>query len=178
MKATDIHSGLTAERVREVLDYEPETGILTWKAPLKFSSRKAGTVAGSKNDQGYVTIKVDNVLYRAHRLAWLYMHGEWPDNEVDHRNGIRDDNRMANLRDVSCQVNSQNQLRAKRLAVPSPFSTGLLGTYFNRRRQLFIARIQDPVTRKQKNLGAYATAAEAHEIYIKEKRKIHAGNTL
>lgn len=169
-------SELTAERVREVLDYEPETGILRWRVARK--GVMAGKVAGCKHPNGYVVVTVEFHLCQAHRLAWLYMYGEWPVNDIDHINGVKDDNRIANLRDVSHQVNKQNMRKALRPAVPSPFNTGLLGTYFNRKWRRFIAQIQDPVTMKNKYLGGYATAEEAHAVYLEAKRRLHEGNTL
>ena len=178
MKATDMHSGLTAERVREIFSYDPDTGILTWKDPSKFSNRKAGTAAGYKAHNGYMQLKVDYRLYLAHRLVWLYVHGEWPVNDIDHINGVRDDNRVANLRDVSRQVNLQNQRKASHGPIRNPSNTGLLGTYFNKRRRSFIAHISNPITGKYEYLGGYATAEEAHDAYIKAKRRLHAGNTL
>ena len=176
MSATDIHSGLTAERLREVLSYDPETGVLRWRMARRGVG--VGMVAGNKKPDGYIRIGVDYRMYKAHRLAWLHFYGRWPVSEIDHINGVRDDNRMANLRDVSRQVNGQNQRKARHMAVPSPFNTGLLGTHFDLKRQLFVAQINDPGTGKKKHLGAYTTAAEAHAAYLKEKRKIHEGNTL
>ena len=175
MKPTDIHSGLTAERVREVLDYEPETGVLRWR---KARRDVVGKAAGSNNGYGYVILRVDAHRYLAHRLVWLYMSGEWPAKDIDHINGQRDDNRIANLRDVSRQVNMQNRHNAPRPSIPSPFNTGLLGTYFCRKRRVFVAQIQDPVTGKRKNLGLYPTAEKAHAVYLEAKRRMHEGNTL
>lgn len=176
MSATDIHTRLTAERVREVLDYNQETGELRWRISKK--GIVAGKAPGYENSAGYRVVCIEGRRYRAHRLAWLYMQGEWPVNEIDHINGVRNDNRAANLRDVSGHVNQQNRRQAQRPAVPSPFNTGLLGTHFDRERQVFVAQIQNPVTRKQKNLGRYATAAEAHQAYLEAKRRLHKGCTL
>lgn len=175
MKPTDIHSGLTAEFVREIFSYDPETGILIRKKLLKGCNRKAGTIAGHKNRCGYINVRIGQRGYLAHRLVWLHFYGEWPANEIDHRNGVKDDNRLANLRDVSRQVNMQNQRKAQSRAISSPFSTGLLGTYFEKDKQRFIAAITDPVTRKKKKLGRFLTAADAHAAYLKEKRRIHLG---
>ena len=176
MKPTDMHSGLTAERLREVLDYSPETGEFRWRKVRQHAL--VGRVAGCLGPQGYMHIQVDCRMYRAHRLAWLHFHGKWPVNEIDHINGICDDNRIVNLRDVSHQVNGQNQRKAQLQAEPSPFNTGMLGTYFYRERQRFVAKIRDPVTRKQKYLGSFSTAEDAHQAYLEAKRVLHEGNTL
>lgn len=176
MKATDMRTGLTAERVRELLDYEPETGEFRWR--IARSGVVVGKVAGYKAHNGYMQLKVDYRIYAAHRLAWLHFYGEWPVNEIDHINCVKDDNRIVNLRDVSNQANSQNRREARRMSTPSPFSTGLLGTYFNQRRRCFIANISNPITGKYEYLGRYATAEEAHAVYLEAKRRLHEGNTL
>lgn len=167
---------LTAARVRELFDYSPEDGVLRWRK-VRYRAL-VGKAAGCKNSRGYITVVVDSRTRLVHRLAWLHFYGKWPVNQIDHINGVKDDNRAVNLRDVSPQVNGQNQRRAPRMAAPSPFNTGLLGTYFDRKRQVFRAQITDPVTRKPKNLGSFATAEAAHAAYLKEKRILHEGNTL
>lgn len=98
---------LTAERLRELLHYDPETGTFTRRVTT--SSRAiAGDVAGTGNDRGYTRLKVNNRSYRAHRLAWLYMTGEWPELQIDHVNGDRADNRWANLREAAPHQNRAN----------------------------------------------------------------------
>ena len=97
---------LTQERLKEVLDYEPETGVFTWKQ--NYQKRFIGKRAGSFTHEGYRRITVDRKEYRAARLAWLYVHGEWPSEVIDHINRDRSDDRISNLRDVSPRVNSKN----------------------------------------------------------------------
>lgn len=97
--------GPTQERLREVVSYDPDTGIFTRLISVPFGP--AGSQCGCKNLQGYVVFRVDGNLYYAHRLAWLYVHGEWPET-VDHINGDRADNRIANLRSASQTVNMWN----------------------------------------------------------------------
>lgn len=103
---------LTANRVRELLDYDAATGQFTW---LVTASRvaTAGSRAGSMDRNGYIRISLDGRRYLAHRLAWLMTHGEWPRGQIDHINGVRNDNRIANLRDVSACENQQNRHRAQ-----------------------------------------------------------------
>ena len=175
MKPTDMHTGLTAERVREIFSYDPEEGVLRWRKTRKHAL--VGMAAGCKKRDGYIRVRVGTRAHSAHRLAWLHFHGEWPADQIDHINGVKDDNRAVNLRDVSNQANSQNRREARRMSTPSPFSTGLLGTYFDRKRQLFVAKIKDP-TGKYKNLGGYSTAEKAHAVYLEAKRRLHEGNTL
>ena len=97
---------LTAEYLRSVLDYDPESGIFTWKVGSA-NQVKVGDVAGWPDD-GYLRIMVQKRSYHAHRLAWLYVRGEWPKDQIDHINRDRADNRIANLREVTNKQNLQN----------------------------------------------------------------------
>src|SRR5262245_469390 len=89
---------LTADRLRELLRYEPDTGRWTWRASTNRLRIRPGDEAGTLSKFGHRGIKVFGRRYQAHRLAWLYMTGEWPKRHVDHKNGIADDNRWSNLR--------------------------------------------------------------------------------
>jgi hypothetical protein len=97
---------LTAERLRELLDYAPETGLFHWRKAR--GSTLAGRQAGTRGPYGYRVIGVDGGSYLAHRLAWLHVHGEHPASGIDHANGDRSDNRIANLRPCSQRENSWN----------------------------------------------------------------------
>jgi len=101
------------ERLRELLDYDPETGILTWleraEGPAWWNTRFAGKPAGCVGGDGYLNVQVDGRCYRAHRVAWAIHNGRWPDGEIDHVSGEKLDNRAANLRDVPHRVNARNQ---------------------------------------------------------------------
>jgi len=101
-------SHITYERLRELLDYEPATGLFTWKAN-RGGKAKIGSVAGNVITSGYIQITIDRKMYVAHRLAFLYMKGEWPRKEqVDHINRIKTDNRWCNLREASRLENLMN----------------------------------------------------------------------
>ena len=96
-------------RLKELVDYDSETGIFTWK-PRKWAyGAKAGTEAGWRDWKGYVIITLDRVNYRAHRLAWLYMTGEWPSQDVDHKDRNKANNRWINLREATRSQNMGNQ---------------------------------------------------------------------
>lgn len=97
---------LNQAQLKEKLSYDQDTGEFTWKI-IQRGTRK-GSTAGSVNDQGYIIIRLNNVAYRAHRLAWLYVNGEFPTHEIDHVNGDRADNRLVNLRDVPRKENKKN----------------------------------------------------------------------
>src|SRR5437868_3578208 len=97
---------VTAERLREVLIYAPETGLFYWRGQR--GGQGARCEAGTWHSHGYRSIKIDGVAYYAHRLAWLYVHGEHPNREIDHDNGDRGDNRIVNLRQCSHAENLRN----------------------------------------------------------------------
>jgi len=166
--------------VKEFLDYDPETGVFHWKNraekwfPSKriynsWNSRDAGKVAGTVVRGGYLIIKIWKSRYRAHRLAWAHVYGEWPEGEIDHINGVSNDNRIANLRVVSHSVNMQNQKRARR----NNKTSGLLGVSLNVETGKFRARIT--VDNKERALGYFATPEEAHAAYISAKSDLHEG---
>lgn len=167
--AVNPRCDLTAERAREMLHYNADTGVLTWKVSVR--SVRKGDVAGTINARGYRLIKLDGARYRAHRLAWLITNGTWPSDEVDHINGQKDDNSIANLRDVSRSVNSQNQRRAR-----SDSRSGLLGVRFDKSRGNWRAGIG--VDGKELSLGRFDTPEAAHDVYVDAKRQLHAGCTL
>lgn len=102
-----FHAMLTKERLDEVLDYNPETGLFTWR--IQASSRALiGTTAGTPNAYGHRQIRVDGRLYYEHRLAFLAMTGAFPPFQVDHINGVRSDNRWSNLRFATHAENRRN----------------------------------------------------------------------
>jgi len=98
---------LTQERLKELLHYDPDNGLFTWNKRMGGSAKK-GKVAGTAHSGGYIQIRIDKKIYLAHRLAFLYIEGYMPENEVDHVNRIKDDNRWCNLRHVSRSCNARN----------------------------------------------------------------------
>jgi len=102
-----MKSDLTAERLRELVIYHPETGLFEWRLPR--SGVGPGLFSGSPGSQGYLRIQIDGQRYAAHRLAWLYAYGEWPKRQIDHKNKVRSDNRLRNLRPASNAQNSRNR---------------------------------------------------------------------
>jgi hypothetical protein len=94
------------EQINKILDYNPETGIFTWKVTR--GRAKIGSVAGNITTQGYVEIRINRISYKAHRLAWLMTYNEFPKVGIDHINGIRNDNQISNLRIATKRENGQN----------------------------------------------------------------------
>jgi hypothetical protein len=160
---------LTAERLREVLDYNPETGDFVWKV-TRTSKRMKGLVAGDTKPDGRHRIGVDGVRYKAHRLAWLYVHGTWPSGMIDHIDGNPSNNAIANLRDCTM---SQNQANKKRR---SDNTSGYKGVYFSNypkhRHKPWRARIT--VQGRKIVTCGFPTAEEAHEKY-KQLAREHFG---
>lgn len=103
---------ISLKRLREVLTYDPTTGTFIWRLTLS-SAARAGVAAGSIDANGYRRIAVDGQRYLAHRLAWFYAHGVWPQQQIDHIDGNRDNNASCNLRDVDACTNQQNRHRAQ-----------------------------------------------------------------
>ena len=159
---TEQRAALTAEQVRELLDYNPETGRFTWRIAPR--GHKAGSQAGCTDSYGYVVIRTAGAGHKAHRLAWLIAYGEWPDDQVDHINGDRSDNRIANLRSLTNQGNQQNRRTAHR-----GIRSGLLGVSPKRGKW----RAQIKVDGKKRHLGLFDTPEAAHAAYLEAKRKLH-----
>jgi len=155
---------LTAEKLREFLHYDEATGVFTWAASR--GGRRAGMVAGHQDKRGYITIRVNDRLYLAHRMAWLWATEEWPTGEIDHRNSKRSDNRFDNLRDVNHAINQQNLKTPQRNN-----NSGFLGV--SKKRDKWRARIQSGD--RQVSLGSFKTPEEAYKAYINAKRVLHVG---
>ncbi len=153
-----------AKSIRKVLDYDPSTGVFHWRIRPTMKKR-AGDVAGDVTTAGRWRIKYAGRSYQAHRLAWLYVHGEWPTNQIDHIDGDPLNNRINNLRDVTAAVNQHNRKRASRGNL-----TGLIGAAKSYGGKF---RAQIHISGKTIGLGTFVTALEAHEAYLKAKRELH-----
>lgn len=149
---------ITLQRLKEVLSFNPDTGEFLWK--MRTAHRiKIGDIAGYIANRGiklqYVEIRIDNKLYLGHRLAWLYHYGDWPEKHIDHidHNGLN--NKISNLRDVSCRENSMNHRLHKNN------SSGVNGVYWNTRLNKWVVEII--LNRKKKYLGCFDDLSEAAE---------------
>ena len=125
---------ISQKRLHELLAYDPESGVFVWKKPTS-NRAKVGQLAGYIDPSGYVSIRLDGKLYRAHRLAWLYVHGESPSTHLDHIDGCPTNNRIANLREVTEQQNGFNR------GVPKHNTSGIKGVSWHKGAQKWVAHI-------------------------------------
>lgn len=162
---------LTAQRLRELLHYDPETGAFTWLVDRQ-GHAKAGDVAGCRRSDGYIRMKVDQHGVWAHRLAWFWVHGDWPEQVIDHINGDPSDNRIANLRDVPAATNSQNVKEGRKRKGRGT----LLGAHWSVTWNRWKSSIN--VGGKLRHIGWFGTEVEAHNAYVEAKRRLHPGCTI
>jgi len=154
---------LTAEEARRLFDYDPDTGRLIWRVTL-CNRAVSGRVASTKNDSGYLMVKVQGRAYRQHRVAWLIMTGSWPAEEIDHINGDRSDNRLCNLREATRVQNAQNTAR------PRNATNDRRGVIWHKRAKKWVAQISvDGITRY---LGTYSDLEQASQVYQDEAKKL------
>lgn len=168
MSKAKVPDALTAERLRAAVFYESDTGLF-YRLP-RAANRNYERPCGTVNKViGYSIVSVDAKQRYAHRLAWLYVYGQWPNGSIDHINGVRTDNRIQNLRDVSHKTNMQNIRAANRRN-----ASGFLGVM----PSLSKWQAQINIDGKQTYLGSFDTPELAHEAYVSAKRKHHAGCTI
>ena len=154
---------MNQEQLKQLLWYDAPTGVFRWRKSAN-SQTKPWDIAGSLHSQGYVHMMVSGKRYLAHRLAWLYQTGSWPSKSVDHINGVKNDNRWRNLRDVSHSENLQNQTKASK-----GNKSGLLGVVTRGNR--ITAQIK--VNGKIIQLGRFPTSEQAHAAYLSAKAIHH-----
>ena len=158
------------EMLKEFLDYDPESGVFTWKNVKKFAHAiKVGDVAGSVN-KGYVRIKFNKKSYPAHRVAWFFVYGKLPSNYIDHINGIKHDNRICNLRDVTQTENNRS------ITMPRHNKSGYVGVSWNKHAAKWAAVIR--VDSKNRHLGLFLDPEQAHLAYLKAKAEFHPAANL
>ena len=149
---------LTIERLKEVLDFDTNTGIFIWKQ--KRGTKSKGSIAGSPQNKGYIQIMIDGQNYLAHRLAWFYFFGKWPKKQIDHINRNKIDNSINNLRDVDNSTNHHN------VGIRKHNKSGVTGVYYSRKKNVWVSTIEFKT--KKIYIGQYKTLEEAT---IKRKEK-------
>ena len=168
---------LTADYVRSLLNYDPETGELRWRVDRMFGFRpgpKAGDLAGGVGSRdGYVFVGIDGKVYVAQRLVWLIVTGAWPEGEVDHEDTDRTNNRWTNLRDISKALNAQNVRRARKDS-----GSGVQGVWPSPKGCKLPWASSVRFNKRLHFVGTFATKDEAHQAYVKKKRELHAACTL
>jgi len=160
----------TQQYLHSILNYEPETGLFTWK--VSRGSAKKGWIAGKSDKDGYVRIGMLRKTYPAHRLVWLFVHGRWPSELIDHINGIPDDNRLCNLREASKSENGMN----RKLGANN--TSGHLGVIWSKHSSRWLVRVK--VLGAVTDFGSYKdielaalVASEVREKYFGEFAPSH-----
>lgn len=152
-------SDLSQERLKQLLSYDEQTGIFYWKINVGRHSRiKALSKAGGKNKEGYGQITIDKICYRTCRLAWLYIHGEWPKGQIDHMNRNTGDDRIENLRDVT---QSENKLNC---GAYKNNTSGFKRVGYEKGKKF---SVRYKLLGSSKRLGPFNSAEEANEAYQK-----------
>lgn len=160
---------LTQEQLKNILDYNPDTGVFTRR--YGGQGTYAGRIVGTRSTKGYLFTSIGNRLnhkkYSLHRLAWLYMTGKWPKEQIDHINLIKDDNRWVNLREANNSQNHFNRPKQKNN------TTGFKGIWIDPRNTInpYVAQIM--YNGKKKFLGCFQTPEEAHKAYCFAVEKYH-----
>lgn len=166
--------------VRELLAYDPETGIFTWRERPRsyftslrnqnaWNARNSGVRAGSVNAIGYRSMRIGKKAFLEHRLAWLYVYGRMPI-EIDHINGVRSDNRIANLRECTRAENSQNH------SIKRNNKSGVVGVSWSTSDKRWIAQIAANGARYR--IGAFLSKDDAREAYLEAKKRLHTFNPI
>ena len=156
---------LTHVDLLKYVSYNPETGIFTRNHHRK--GRKIGEVVGFTNVKGYVIININDRAYRAHRLAWFYVTGSWPVDQIDHKDTIKHHNWFDNLREADNNLNQKNKIKAR---IDNQSSSNMTGVSFLKANQKW--RVKLVINGKMTHIGLYTTQAEA-ELVCVELKKIH-----
>lgn len=163
-----IHDPLNADRLRTVVFYDAETGVFTRRI-VTGKTGKVGDIIGHTNKANRVEASIDGKIYLAHRLAWLYVTGKWPLQEIDHIDGNPTNNRISNLRDISRVWNAQNQRKAR-----ADNMTGVLGVSKHHRKWQANITVDGKII----FLGSFPSEKLAGEAYVNAKRVLHDGCTI
>lgn len=161
---------LTQERLKEILHYDPLTGIFTWLRRIAKYRNQIGGEAGAKTPRGYINIQIKRKSYQAHRLAWLYVYGNWPTQQIDHIDRNPSNNRIANLRDVSATENRRNCKQPKNI------SSVYKGVSRSRGREKWSAQIV--VNGRARYLGIFDSPENARAAYVSAAKTLNMEHLL
>lgn len=159
---------LTADRLRHLYSYDADTGLFT--RLILISNMGPGPVTGRTDRHGYRSLYIDGQYHLLHRLAWLYVYGEWPNGALDHMDCDKENNRIANLRIADATTNSQNKRGLQRNN-----TSGCTGVVLVKRAKGTMYQAQIRANGKTSYLGCFETAAEAKSAYLDAKRRLHKG---
>jgi hypothetical protein len=162
---------LTQERLKELLHYDEETGLFKRIKAIPARGCSINKIAGCLTVRGYWKISIDKKPYAAHRLAWFYVYGYFPDLSIDHINGIKTDNKISNLRLVTHSENLQNIYAPRK----NNKTSKTLGVSWFKRDKKWQAEIQ--VNKKRIYLGRYDSLSEAEDAYLNAKNIYHISKT-
>ncbi len=154
--------------LRQFMAYDPLTGLLTWRVKRPRATAAAGDQIGCINSWGYLRFAIQRREFMVHRVCWFLHYGEWPTQQIDHINGIKTDNRIANLRDVPQNVNMQNLLPKR-----SKTTSGLLGAHVSGSTAKKPWSSSIKVDGRSYYLGDFDTPLEAHQAYMAAKATMH-----
>lgn len=160
---------ITIDRLKELVSYDPTTGVFTWLKPTAFK-HKVGDIAGWTTDRGYIAIQLAGRSYLAHRLAWYYMTGTWPTKEIDHEDRNTSNNAYSNLREAEDFEQGQNKKKY------SSNTSGVTGVCWDKRRSKWTAYIA--VDNKRIHLGSFVEMQDAINARAKAKLQLHTFNPV
>lgn len=155
---------ITQQQLKEILNYDPETGLFTWLTDSSKGGFKAGRITNCVDAYGYGQINIKGHVYKSHRLAWLYMTGEFPDGQIDHINHQRNDNIWVNLRVVNNAINHRNR------PMQHNNTSGFVGVSFDKKVNKFLAYIHISKG-KRKNLGYFKEFEDAKAARIEANKQ-------
>lgn len=160
---------LTQELLHKMFTYDSANGFLMFRPHL--AKKRKNQIAGSTHPKGYLTVSIEGKKQLVHRLVWLFHYGYLPENQIDHINGIKTDNRIENLREANNSENQQNQKKP-----PVTNTSGFLGVTRYKSRGNWVAGIK--INGKRINLGYFDTPEEAHAAYLAKKKELHPFQTI
>ena len=159
---------ITAEIMRALLAYDPDTGIFRWMVS-RGNRIKVGAAAGTVSSNSYAVIKINGMPFKAHRLAWLHFHGVWPEHQIDHIDENKSNNRISNLRDVPQSMNQHNAIKPRKDG-----TSGYRGVSWDKGKTRWRAQIE--VNGQKQYIGLFDTPKAAHAAYLAAKLRLHPGD--